>query len=617
MKNDIKIGMLVALALSLLLIACDRELPNNKSGKEVTVRVRLVGIQEGGKEDLTRSASMKEPERISTSTSDGMLLEMQMERDTSALRATKTQLASDSYFRVIAFKHDTKTFISYGDFTIADGPVGGSLHVPINDSYDFVCYSYNTSTPLDALTYKQGETMPDTETISALQGTNDLLWVKIEKDVTDVAPELNIVLNRVMVRVKVAVDLSYNKWTISNIADDLTLESVGTGGTIQLADGAVASNTGTPTFSSWTGSGYKLESSTELLVMPNASGTTISIPKDAIVRQALTAIPTKATTATFTELQSGLSYKLLVRLRIPIFARSNIYWDDITAPSKPTLTFEPAADDPAQNDDTKAGYQGVFFKWGSLVGISPVGSFSGTTAIYVPIVKSTLNTSTWKATNGNSTGLDDDIDPSVRHNYTTWSSGGYNVYDETPKRGDIPYMDSSFGGTSSGRSNTWLIDANRNEYNVYKEFRGDICQYLSKTQTALEGYRLPSSYEFGINNTTWAENEEGWEKATPYASATGNEKGTAIITGTPAANNYGKNTKMDDVIFPVSGYRGSTGTQQYLGIVSYYWSGSANTEYYGLVLYLSGSEVGPGMAVSRSYGNPVRCVKKVDPAGSY
>jgi hypothetical protein len=373
-KNDMRKGVFAGLALALILIACDKELPGNTSGREVTVRVRLAGIAGGGEETLTRSSSMKETESI-TPVGEGMLLEMRMERNTLALRANKTQLDPTSLFRVVALKHNTTTFISYGDFTGDGTPVAGDLHVPINDSYDFVCYSYDSTTlPSLNSSYEQDATISDSETIPVLQGTKDLLWTKMKVDVNDEAPELEILLSRVMVRVKVVIDLSYNKWTISSVPGSITLGSVNSGGTIQLTDGTAAS-TGTPTFSSWTGSGYQRES--ELLVMPKASGTiTVSIPKDAIARQSLSTVPASAASATFTsELKPGYSYKLLVRLRIPIFARSNIYWDGTAG----ELTFERA-----DGVTDYEGYQGVFFKWGSLVGISPVGSFGSSTPVYEP-----------------------------------------------------------------------------------------------------------------------------------------------------------------------------------------------------------------------------------------
>jgi hypothetical protein len=607
MIGNMKKWMFAVLVFSLLLGACEKELPDNKSGKEVLVRVRLVGVSEGGEEDLTRSDSKKESKIVSTSIGDGMLLEMQMERDTSALRATKTQLASNSLFRVVALKHNTTTFISYGDFTITDGPVAGNLHVPINDSYDFVCYSYNSTTLPAAPTQKQGENI--STTIDVLQGAKDLLWTKIKEDVTDEAPELEILLRRTMARMKVVLDVSYNKWMITGIGD-IMLESVNSGGTVQLTDGTVA-GAGTPTFTSWSGSGYQQESN-ELLVMPKASGSTItvSIPKDAIARQSLSAVPANAATATFiAELKAGYSYRLLVRLRTPIFARSNIYWEWTTDKDHPEdggkLTFVSAADDPAQNDDTNAGYQGVFFKWGSLVGISPVGNFSGSTDIYVPVIEDPLTVSTWDPTTATARG---------------WTSWGYTIANPT----DIPYMDPDRGSGTTGRDNTWLIDEERNVLDTIKGFRGDICQYLGKTQTALDGYRLPTSNEFGLSNNTYewisgGTSSDGWVRASSFLlQSTSDVDGTANIIGSfsPPTQSFGKNTSMDGVIFPASGYL-DKGSLSLVGYYGYYWSGSAYSTESGHLLFYDAHDMGPNGAMYRSAAFPIRCVKKVDPNGNY
>jgi hypothetical protein len=107
-------------------------------------------------------------------------------------------------------------------------------------------------------------------------------------------------------------------------------------------------------------------------------------------------------------------------------------------------------------------------------------------------------------------------------------------------------MDPSRGGTGTDRGNTWLMDTNG--YDVYKEFRGDICQYIGATTTAnnLKGYRLPMSYELGINSPTLAANEDGWEPAASFSSATGNANGKANMIGSsvPPNQSFGRNTTM-------------------------------------------------------------------------
>jgi hypothetical protein len=647
MKNNMKTKMVAVLALSLLFSACEKELPNNKPGKEVAVRVRLMGITEGDEEDVTRSDSPKKQEIQVTSIGNGMLMEVQVEQDASALRAQQTPLPATSIFRVIALKHDSKTFISYGDFTGDGNLVAGSLHVPTNDKYDFVCYSYNTNSPLAAPTYKQDDDIADTETIPLLQTTNDLLWTKITKEVGDEAPELEILLKRKMARLKIVLDVSYNKWTLTSIGD-LTLESVYSTGTVQLTDGAVE-GAGVPALTSWLGSEYLWESN-ELLVAPKPSGSKmkVSVPIKSIFRQGLAAIPLAVSTSTFTaELKSGYSYKILIRMRVPIFARSNIYWDATTDAANPKLTFIPAATPPGTTDDTNKGYQGVFFKWGSLVGISPAqtgssDNFTQYTPLYVPVVESILSTSSWRQTTGNAIKNSNDF-PTVTEFWNGWTSSGQTATSEPT---DIPYMDATFAHsdeTTFGRGNTWLIDPERNVYDVYKGFRGDICQYLGETQTALAGYRLPISYEFGTHEvSSWDTNANvnGWKKGGGQyvnGNIAGYPNGRADLLVSTISSTFDTskhshagtnsftlpsaiNITMEDVTFPASGIRNAYGgLLNAVGAGGYYWSGSAddtagstnvvkNSEAH--LFFFNTTMASTESFVLRSAGLPVRCVKK-------
>jgi hypothetical protein len=289
------------------------------------------------------------------------------------------------------------------------------------------------------------------------------------------------------------------------------------------------------------------------------------------------------------------------------------------------LTFVPAADDPAQNDDTKAGYQGVFFKWGSLVGISPVGNYSGSTAIYVPIVRSPLNTSTWKATTGLTIGGDTDF-PTVSGSWAGWQNpSAGNAAPAT----NIPYMDGSYaksGETIYSRDNTYAIDAERNDLTTYQGFRGDICQYLSKTQSALDGYRLPTSDEFGTYTTdSWAAsnptstpNSDGWIKGIdPFPSLNNsagkvNGRANMLIAAENNGNTvYGSaiNRLMGDVVFPASGYYLESGTLDYVGATGTYWSCSASSATNGFNWSCGDSNVRPTYTGYRSLARPVRCIK--------
>jgi uncharacterized protein (TIGR02145 family) len=594
--------------LALLFISCDtkNELPDNGlSGGEVAVRIRSMGMAEGGSESLARAFSRKEPEMVSTPVGDGMLLEMSIKEDEASLRANP-ELADGTYFRIIAVTDGTK-YYSHGDYVYGSGELTPSndFLVKVGKTYHFICISYNDNTLPSSSGYTVGTDLP---TAFSIDNTKDLLWWKSPSAETILASgiDLDITLKQKLAKVSVKLDCDYNKWKIGVGSDMVSIGDVARSNTMNLSTGDVAGGTaGTQLFPSFSATvNASAQTSNELRVMPKVSSAiTVTISAGAVLRDGLSAVPAAVKTATLTTaLVVGTSYTITVRLRVPIFARSNIYWDDTAQ----KLTFVPAKDPPASNDDTNAGFQGVFFKWGSLVGVSPVGNFSGSTDIYVPVVTSPL-TSTWKATIGNNTGTDTDIDASVRHKYTTWTDEYY--VDSYTNSGDIPYMDMDRGGTSSDRSNTYLMDPERNVYDVYKGFRGDICQYLGTTQAALEGYRLPMSSEFGTTPTTWAANQEGWAGSSTFPTATGNAKGTAVIAGTTTS--YAKNTKMGDVIFPASGYRdGNDGSVNVVGSYGYYWSGSASEEESAYYMNFYNARMSPGSFVSRSYGFPVRCVRK-------
>ncbi|NDV58279.1 hypothetical protein [Bacteroides sp. 519] len=136
------------------------------------------------------------------------------------------------------------------------------------------------------------------------------------------------------------------------------------------------------------------------------------------------------------------------------FARSNVVWDK----ANQRLTF---AVTPADNATIPANSQGLFFKWGSLVAISPAGLPSS----YIP----------------------DPLDqnpPDPQRVYTAekypsghivYSPTGIYTYDWE----SIPYVDSTDGvfGNASGAENDF-IDYDGSGF-CGSEGKGDICQYIS------------------------------------------------------------------------------------------------------------------------------------------
>jgi hypothetical protein len=597
--------------LSLLLVSCNNnELPDDElSGQLVPVRIHSLGIVERGSENLARSSSQNEPEPVLTPIGTGMLVEMSIERDESPLR-DKVLLEDGKKFRVIAVNHGLNTYYSHGDFIVGESGPSNDFHVEIGKSYDYICISYNSETDLPDDDYEVGK-VPDKVDIN---NANDILWCRINNAQNVPASpgvvELDILLAQKLAKVSVIVDCNYNKWKISIGEDMVSIGDVATSGKLNLSSGDITSDTPAPqTFVSFTSDddASTSQTSNELRIMPKTNGPiTITVLAAAVSREDLSNIPTADRTTTLTTpLEAGNNYVITVRLRVPIFARSNIYWDDGTSynPQRlPKLTFVPA-DGTIDNQ----GFQGVFFKWGSLVGVSPAqvnGQDDGVNN-FIPVYKPTYNSdaptsSTWAMTSSL---------------YT-----------------DIFYLDMSTSHVESdyGRHNTYVIDAAQNTDARYTDLLGDICQYLGKTQPALNDYRLPTSYEFGPATvsswTTETANADGWQKGTGSFSkntAAGKADGTAnllVASGNNGNTVYGSgiNKTMNDVVFPASGNRYyTTGMLDNVGLRGYYWSSSAFSLQLGYMLYLFESDVYQKEATYSSFAFPIRCVKKVDPTGSY
>jgi hypothetical protein len=187
------------------------------------------------------------------------------------------------------------------------------------------------------------------------------------------------------------------------------------------------------------------------------------------------------------KLLPGRSYILRVAFDELVWAASNIYWDSAAG----RLTFDRDITETPYNQ----GYQGVYFRWGSLVGISVTASFSGTTPLYVPY--GYPDNPRWKETSGNSVAGDSDIPYA-----SNWAWGG------------IPYMDT--------QSINDLTGAERNDVTTYQGLRGDICQYLSmKTGVVAGRYRMPILAELGVNNTTsWNGRTDDWKYGGTFSNNT-------------------------------------------------------------------------------------------------
>jgi hypothetical protein len=182
---------------------------------------------------------------------------------------------------------------------------------------------------------------------------------------------------------KVIVDCNAEQWKITGVTANKVSVEVAIGGTVDWSTGTLTAGSVADrgfTWSDITPDGTQ-QTSDSTWVMPQASGTvTVKILANAISRSGLSTVPSNDRSIAFTTaLNEGVCYTIRIRLRATVWARSNIYWEGNA--SSGYLTFEPA-----DGNTGKEYYQGVFIRWKSLVGITPIAVDMGSTSGIVYIV---------------------------------------------------------------------------------------------------------------------------------------------------------------------------------------------------------------------------------------
>jgi hypothetical protein len=207
-------------------------------------------------------------------------------------------------------------------------------------------------------------------------------------------------------------------------------------------------------------------------------------------------------------LEAGKSYTLEVDLKRIIFAGSNIYWDA----GNDRLTFD---------ESTNSNYQGVYFQWGSLVGLSAMGVVNNDMRLYIPNVSD----GTWDGTKT--------IGSSSWANYSS-----------------LPHIESVYG---TGAADNYLYD-----HPNFENYKGDICAYLTgKAGTPAGSWRLPNAEEYSMIVSH--------EKVTGSISGQ-NEAGTGTMT---AGIDFGTG-----IFFPCVGFRNAISTPDVTGTSGFYTSGT-------------------------------------------
>jgi hypothetical protein len=555
---------LVLWGLAVLLLSCEDEGSLEGSGEKVRVNISLEDVVYKGNETVTRG-DYSGAETVRVHLGNGMYMDATIEEDVETpMRADA--LDNGVKVRVVAYVGATSTIASTTEYTVVNGALTTetALEVDAGTAYKFVGYSYNSGVSPDY--------PASSATTITVASPHDLIWGESGVEtITAVNNSVSITMNHkfAQVRVKATTTGITSKPNITNMtgvtitpgnAVDLTIQ---TGGVAQNPAAAVQ------VISSW--GAFNL---TTVVSQPITVNTGTANPIYVNIGSVTIAgySPFPDLLATFNKaLVAGQSYTLVVSFQEMIFVGSNIYWVS-TGGNDGYLTFD-------KGTSGHETYQGVFFRWGSLVGISPNGG------------------------NGTRYTLDNTVPIYKPTSATTFTKTA------VASMADIPYItppNTAYDGNYVlAQGNNWSAGT------------GDICNFID------ENYRLPKWGEFGLGNTSYV--SYSWDSSNPNTtpitggwSRFGDDWSSITATNDEGTFPLISGASIHGTVLPASGWRlGNDGSLSNLftpltpGKEGFYWSGSSaglvsgTPMPYALVLYFSNIHCG-------TYGVnalPVRCVR--------
>jgi hypothetical protein len=485
--KEIRMG---GLGLLLLLSACEKDTSLSDSDRRVAVVFStVVADASAGDEALRGAGARRTPETVTIPLDDNLYLNATLMPDpVDELRAA---LTSGQKVRFAAFNGTTKVgnTVDYTYNGSALVPTGGNpLMVEADNgvTYRFVAYSY----------YGDPTAVP-AETGIAL--SKRLVWGSTDQAITSGAwagRTVNINMKHRFFQVRVKVDVGTIASAITAISG---VQIEGGKSSVNLTvdrDGTLSGTNATQAVSP-TGTGA-VKTSEYVHFYP--SPTKVNIGSITMTIEGLPKTFSNLS-ANFTQtLVGGTNYTLVVDVRENRWAHSNIYWDPSLNSGVGALTFDKT---PQGHDD----YQGVFFKWGSLVGIAPG-----------PISASSMPTDATLYIRNPATGV---WDGTTKIN--TSSFGDY---------GNIPYLPYS----------TVINGDPLYQYAGAGNYTGDICQRIDN------GWRMP-------NGITGMHTVNEFGVATDYGSKTLSSYDPEDATGRGSMGNRGitYNSAYGTVWFPAAG----------------------------------------------------------------
>jgi hypothetical protein len=499
------------------------------------------------------------------------------EEEDGGLRALAT-IPVNTRIRIVAYNQGSTTPVGNAEYEVVDTnggiePVASvGLTVPGEGNYDFVAYSLSSTTVAPAYSTSTISVSPD----------NDLLWGKeLNQPVSAGGNNITIKMFHKFSQVTVRATTAAISGTPAITAITNFSVSPGYNGTLTVASGGMAkggSITQSHTPSSWSGLNTATVTSASSRVVYTAGETPVSVTIGSVT---IGAVTYSGPVAKFDMgLAEGRKYTLTVDFkRNVIWAGSNIYWDG------GKLTF--AASGQAIGAEVQRR-QGVYFKWGSLVGISSIHDnsfFSNYTYMYIPEYNSGTNR-TWSRV----------------YAYNAFYADGVYGFDSTP------YL----SGSVNDRYNSYLGGAPQNTAAMWNDKKGDICRYISENGYGPGGnYRMPTGYELGAA-TSYSIGSNGWTKTGTFDE----DLSASVTDGTYVMSSYISNSN-GNVTFPASDgwvkHNGINLRLIYVGYAVRLWSGSASSTSSAYLLNAPNLQYGNSMSIvagtTPDYAVSVRCVR--------
>jgi len=533
--------------LTYLLSSCTEIVdgPAGKKGKGVRIPVNFsvhIGTHSDEEEVQARSLNAKnEPVTDMVRVKGDVYMYATLEEDHPVTtRAATTNLPDGSLVRIAAYNtstpiplfEDTATYIASSGELL---PLYNGLFVPDNEDYRFVAYSLNTH-PMP----NQNATTLTLMDLFAYYPNADWLWGFTDttqpitaSDVESIDITLNHLLTRV--RVEATTEAIFPAVNINRIGQT-TLHPPYEGRlNLDLFSGVLTTSSGI------TATGLQITRWRNILpppASPEAWGTgTGNLNSQNVESDYVYIFTNKADTNSLKlnnlniggselgdfqfritkRLLPGHSYTIKLNFRELVWSGSNVYWDDATQ----KLTFLPET-----TPEAAQGYQGVYFMWGSLVGISPQETNDPSSIIlYVP-----LSGSSWGKR--------------YAATQTEWTG---------TTMADIPRIKTGEFITNA----SWLDDHSTRNYlfdiPTPAYLTGDICKYLTERGDAPEGeWRMPNAREFGASAADYNlfYLNAGW------SSSAVDVEGTSNFLAPPFYSYAIKTTASNKkTIFPGGGYR--------------------------------------------------------------